>query len=355
MDSVAEYPNYTKGNGYNSIFCHLQSVTTVTRIMKRNLLFILSLATLLVVLSFDGTPPEASISNGLINAKLYLPDPVNGYYRGARFDWSGVIHDLEYKNHHYFGKWFERYEPTLHDAIMGPVDSFNPIGYEEAKTGESFLRIGVGILEKPEEARYTFTTPYKILDGGSWKVKKKSSAISFTHELKSEKYQYTYTKNVILTKGKPELVLEHTLKNTGTTTLETDVYNHNFFVMDQQPTGPDFIVKLPFEPQGEFKGKPEKGAIDGKNIIYKDVVTKGEYFALSPLTGYGTSASDNDIRIENKKTGTGVRIIGDRPISRFVFWSNPATVCPEPYIHLKVGPGKEVKWDIRYEFYIDEQ
>lgn len=319
--------------------------------MKRRFLFTLNLAILSVVCSFDGAPPQASISNGLINAKLYLPDAVNGYYRGARFDWSGVIYDLEYKNHHYFGKWFEHYEPTLHDAIMGPVDSFNPIGYDDAKTGDSFLRIGVGILQKPEEARYTFSTSYKILNSGTWKIKKKSSGIAFTHELKSEKYQYLYTKNVTLTNGKPELILEHTLKNTGTTTLETDVYNHNFFVMDQQPTGPDFIVKLPFVPQGEFKGKPEKGAIDGKNIIYKEVISKGEFFAVSPLTGYSTDISDNDVRIENTKTGTGVRIKGDRPIVKFVFWSAAATVCPEPYIHLKVDPGKEISWNIRYEFY----
>ena len=319
--------------------------------MKRPLLFSLSLVILSVTLSFEAVPPEASISNGLIDAKLYLPDPVNGYYRGARFDWSGVIYELKYKRHHYFGKWFEHYEPTLHDAIMGPVDSFNPIGYDEAKTGESFLRIGVGTLEKPEEARYIFSTPYKILNSGTWKVNKKSSGITFTHELKSEKYQYVYTKTVTLTKGKPELVLEHTLKNTGTTTLETDVYNHNFFVMDQQPTGPDFMVKFPFVPQGEFRGNPEKGAIAGKNIIYKDVISKGEYFAVSPLIGYGTAAKDNDIRVENIKTGTGVRIIGDKPIVKVVYWSAAATLCPEPYIKLKVDPGKKMTWSIRYEFY----
>ena len=319
--------------------------------MKRLSLFTLSLVLLSITFSFDAPPPEASISNGLIKASLYLPDAVNGYYRGARFDWGGVIYDLEYNNHHYFGKWFDRYEPTLHDAIMGPVDSFNPIGYDEAKTGESFLRIGVGILEKPDEPRYAFSTPYKILNNGTWKVKKKSSGITFIHELKSEKYQYEYTKSVTLTKGKAELVLEHTLENKGTSTIETDVYNHNFFVMDQQPTGPDFIVKFPFAPQGEFKGKTDKGAIDGKNIVYKDVISKGEFFALSPLTGYGSTTSDYDLRIENKKTGSGVRIIGDKPMVRFVYWSAAATLCPEPYIKVKVDPSKKMTWSIRYEFY----
>jgi hypothetical protein len=91
--------------------------------------------------------------------------------------------------------------------------------------------------------------------------------------------------------------------------------------------------------------------MDGKNIIYKRVLSKGEFFALSPLTGYGNTASDNDIRIENNKTGAGVRIIGDKPIVRFVYWSAAATLCPEPYIRIKVDPGKETSWTIRYEFY----
>jgi hypothetical protein len=319
--------------------------------MKRLSIIALSLAILALTFSFDGQPPQADISNGLIKARLYLPDAVNGYYRGARFDWSGVIYDLEYNNHHYFGKWFDHYEPTLHDAIMGPVDSFNPIGYDEAKTGDDFLRIGVGILEKPDEPRYAFSTPYKILNSGTWKVNKKSSGVIFTHELKSEKYQYVYTKNVTLTKGKPELVLEHTLKNKGTTTIETEVYNHNFFVMDQQATGPDFIVKFPFVVQGDFKGNTDKGAIDGKSIVYREVLSKGEFCAVAPLTGYGTEVSDYDIRIENTKTGTGVRIIGDKPIVKFIYWSAAATLCPEPYIKVKVDPGKEMTWSIRYEFY----
>src|SRR5262245_41916524 len=69
-------------------------------------------------------PPQAEITNGIVRARLYLPDPQDGYYRGTRFDWSGQISRLEYKGHNYFGKWFDRYDPKLHDAIMGPVEEF---------------------------------------------------------------------------------------------------------------------------------------------------------------------------------------------------------------------------------------
>ena len=113
---------------------------------------------LLLVVSGAGTAdaPQSQISNGIITADLKLPDAKDGYYRGVRFDWSGVISDLTYKGHHYFGKWFERYEPTLHDAIMGPVDAYDPIGYDRAKPGEPFVKIGVGTVEKIADEPYAF-------------------------------------------------------------------------------------------------------------------------------------------------------------------------------------------------------
>ena len=66
----------------------------------------------------DGSgAPQATISNGMITAKLYLPDTANGYYQGTRFDWSGVFASLTYKGHEYFGPWFDRYDPKIHDSI----------------------------------------------------------------------------------------------------------------------------------------------------------------------------------------------------------------------------------------------
>src|SRR5213083_1936753 len=82
-------------------------------------------------------PPQAEISTAKIKAKIYLPDPQNGYYRGTRFDWSGVVASLEWNGHSYFGQWFERYDPKLHDAITGPVEDFltnmSGLGYDEVK------------------------------------------------------------------------------------------------------------------------------------------------------------------------------------------------------------------------------
>jgi hypothetical protein len=58
------------------------------------------LALSLAAVSLTGAEyPEAAISNGPISARLYLPDAAKGYYRGTRFDWSGVIYSLKYQGH----------------------------------------------------------------------------------------------------------------------------------------------------------------------------------------------------------------------------------------------------------------
>src|SRR5205807_9356544 len=120
-------------------------------------------------------------------------------------------------------------------------------GYDEAKAGGAFVRIGVGAVRKPQQpppARGFVT--YDIVDPGRWTVQKGPDWIGFTQEMPANSgYGYVYQKAARLTKGKPELVLEHSLKNTGQRTIETNVYDHNFLVMDEQPSAPDFVVKFP--------------------------------------------------------------------------------------------------------------
>ena len=295
--------------------------------------------------------PTAKISNGLLNATLYLPDAKDGYYRGARFDWSGVIPELEFKGHTYFGQWFEKYSPTLHDAIMGPVEDFSPVGYDEAKTGEAFLKIGIGMIVKPEEPKYFFANPYQIVNPGVWKVKKKPTRVEFIQKLTDKDYSYAYKKAVELLKGKAEMVLSHSLENTGKKAIETNVYNHNFFVIDQQTIGPDYVIKFPFTPTGEPQGKGNFGKIQDNQIKFLKELSSNDHLQYLSLLGFSNSSKDYDISIENHKTGAAVRITCDQPLSRLAFWSAIKTICPEPYIHIKINPGETIEWKIYYQFY----
>ncbi len=320
--------------------------------MKKLITFSLALLCWNSYASPDEPFPSASISNNIVKATLLLPDKEKGYYQATRFDWSGVMESLEYDGHSYFGQWFKEYSPKIHDAVKGPVEEFEPIGYEEAKVGESFLKIGVGALNKTSDKPYSSFLLYNIKNQGAWKVKTKKDEVEFTQELKDESgYGYIYTKTVHLVKGKPQLVLEHKLKNTGTKTLETNVYDHNFFLIDNQLTGPDIKIKFPFEISGTGRGIGTIAEMRGREINYLRELKDREDMYIGSVNGYTNDARDYDFRIENQKSGAGVRIRGDKPLSKLVFWANPRTSCPEPYIHIKAGVGEEFKWNINYEFY----
>jgi hypothetical protein len=309
---------------------------------------------------FATDAPHAEISNGLVNVRLYLPDSQHGYYRGVRFDWSGVISRLDYAGHNYFGVWFPKYEPTLHDAITGPVEEFRSedgaLGYGEAKAGDMFVKIGVGVLEKPDDKPYEFTRDYRIVSTGTWIVRPHSDNVEFVQELKGVNgYAYVYSKRVRLVKGKPQLILEHTLRNTGKRVIATQVYDHDFYVIDGQPTGPAFTIRFPFKPKAVTDLK-DAAEIRGNDIVYLRELLPGNKDSVATyVEGFGNNAKDNDIRVENSKARAGVRETGDHPIAKLYLWSVRTTVCPEAYISLNIAPKKKATWQVKYDFYTLEQ
>ena len=290
--------------------------------------------------------PQAQIANGQVRAKLYLPDAQNGYYRATRFDWSGVIASLEYKGHNYFGVWFPRYDPKLHDSITGPVESFSALWFDEAKPGDTFVRIGVGVLRKPDDRKVNDFFTYDIVDPGKWKTRTRDDSVEMTQELAGT---YVYRKTVRLEKKKPVLVLEHSLRNTGKKVIETNVFNHDFYMLDGQPTGPDVSVTFPFEVHIDHEW-PGAAETRGKQFVYLKELQQGQS-VFGEMKGFGATAADYDFRVENSKTGAGVRQTGDQPLSRLYYWSIRTTACPEAYNHLRVEPGQEVHWRVAYEFY----
>lgn len=310
--------------------------------------------------------PSAEITNGQIRAKLYLPEAKTGFYRGTRFDWSGVIHSLQYKEHDYYGPWFQRTDPNVHDfvyegqdivagpcsAVTGPVDEFGPLGWEEAKPGGSFVKIGIGALRKTEEGKYDNYHLYDITDGGKWTIRKNPDSIEFTQTLadSSSGYGYVYRKVVRLAKGKPEMTLEHRLKNTGTRAIRTSVYNHNFLVLDKQAPGPGFVITVPFRIDTPRPLEKELAEVRGNQIVYVKTLENRDVVA-TPVRGFGDSAGDNEIRIDNSKLGAGMRVSTDRPLSREYLWSIRTVISVEPFISIAIEPGGEFTWNSRYNYY----
>jgi hypothetical protein len=318
-----------------------------------------------------GDHPKALLTNGKLDALVFLPDAKNGYYRSTRFDWSGVVGCVSLNGHKFFGEWFTQYDPLKNDSITGPVEEFRiddgstvpgpgpvdlsvragAIGYQEAKPGETFLKPGVGVLRKVDDSPYQFGGAYPIVDTGTWTVKAGKRSVRFRQVLRGpEGYAYVYEKTLTLNRNEPVMTLQHSLKNTGKKVIETYVYDHDFFMLDGKPTGPDMVVHFKFEPkpQGEI-GVAAK--IEGKDLVYVDGLAPRKGVA-GYLTGYSDDVRDFDFTLEDMRSKVGVQQTSDHSLSRLYFWSTQRTICPEGYIKLKVAPGETSRWTLRYRFFV---
>ena len=294
--------------------------------------------------------PSRVISNDTVQMKVYLPDPDKGLYRATRFDWSGMISSVQYKGHEYFGYWKETHDPLFHEDLSGPVEGYiEPgLGYAEAQPGEGFIRIGVGILEKADEANYNWWATYKILDHGKWTIDQGAGWLTFVHEITSDfGYGYVYEKTLRLKND--GFLIEHTLLNTGEKVIETDQFNHNFFMIDAEKSGPAFRISFPFAVSTEDNLKGYMEIKDNELYFIKELDDDTVFLRLS---GYSTDIADHKVTVVNQKSGAGVTYTVDQPLHRLVFWACETTLSPENSIWISVPPGGQESWISDYSLFV---
>jgi hypothetical protein len=311
--------------------------------------------------------PTAVITNGLIRATLFLPDAERGFYRSTRFDWSGMIGALEFGQHQFYGPWFTASDPTVRDFVyrdedivvssqsgaLGPAEEFPvPQGYDRAAAGGTFIKVGVGVLRKPDAEAYSAFSPFDIVDTGRWEVETAADAVTFVQVVTDPDsgYGYEYRKTVSLAPDEPNMVISHRLRNTGRLAIETTQYNHNFLTSGGATTGPAFRIVLPFVIQTPRPPDANLATIDGNTIAYTRPLVDRERVSF-PIDGFGPAASDYDVRVENQETGAGLRIRSDRPMVRAMLWSIRSVISVEPFIDVSTAPGATTEWTYTYTFY----
>ncbi len=323
----------------------------------------------------NSTPPKGHISNGLVDVNFYLPDTTNGFYRGTRFDWSGIIYSLRYKGEEYYGSWYTRIDPSIYNNAqreapdgkgevvtgiassgMGPSEEFltndKALGFDEAEAGGTFLKIGVGVLRKPDDKPYDRYLAYEIVDGGKWTTKISTDSVVFTQTLSNpvSGYGYIYTKILRLIPGKPVMQITHQLRNTGSKPLVTSVYDHNFFVTNNHHTGPDYAITMPYAIKISRTQGPGLFRIEGNRLLFTKLFTTKD-MVVTWMDGFKPVAKDYSFRVENTKTGTGYSVQGDRPLSQIMLWSIFTNISMEAFIDLNAQPGKEERWNYEYTYF----
>lgn len=291
--------------------------------------------------------PYVTLDNGQVQTTVFLPDKEKGFYRSTRFEWSGMVWQLTYKGHTYFNevKNFTPHDPTANEHGMSLAEEFGigagkaiPPRFTEAQPGETFMKIGCGLLEKlPEGERYQHLGKYPLIEPGVWSTNSGDMWIEFQHRLHDNYgFAYTYTKRMELLPGRPVLAISHTLENTGTKQITTVQYCHNFIDIDSTPIGPDYRLDFAFTPKtrNQMNGTEHRG----NSLIFTREVERA-IFAV--YEGFGDSPADGTVVLRNLKTGAAVEIGGDFPLSGFNFWTDGQVISPELFVSIDIAPGEK--------------
>ena len=232
--------------------------------------------------------------------RLLMAEPrvAEPYYRGTRFDRTGIILSLESGGHRYVQPWQRHYDPFSHDAVSGPAEEFLPV-FPDA----GILKIGVGLLKDDGEPYDRFKL-YEVLDPGQMTIilgkntetgatgpvsgvtqpqrsedgrsRTRSlsagpepsdtgpSAITFRHFLDG---YYDYEKLVEIP-AEGRLRLSHKLTNHSTLPFDTYVYCHNFFILDGAPTGRATRFTFPFRPVGDWRAPYDSVRLSDRGIVF---------------------------------------------------------------------------------------
>jgi len=299
----------------------------------------------------DSDYPRLELDNGEIRVSIYLPDPVHGYYRGARFDWSGIIEHVDTAHHRFYAPVYATHDPLLHDSVSGPVEEFamfKPMGFDEAGPGETFVKIGVGLLRKGDDKEYKFHGDYQIIRPGEWDIAHGPDRVDFFQDFVGERgWAYRYLKTISLAPDAAELVIAHRLENCGAKDIDIDNYNHNFTLIDGQPYGPDYRVEFPFTTTKPIPIK-QRGWFRGNAIEVPQAL--GDNSLWLPLYEGDARVDYNRALIRHLPSGAAVEYTGDAPVTRVVFWAIERAVCPEPFIRLQLAAGEIKEWSSRYRF-----
>ena len=274
-----------------------------------------------------------------------------------------MITHITYKGHDFGKYWFVKTSPDVKnftydkdglvahpsDVAAGPVEEFAQNGFEDAGPGGRFLKIGVGILKRDNDTYDRFHT-YPILTEGKRSTKTTSSSVRFTQVISNDPsgYDYVFIKTITLVPGKAELRIEDRLKNTGKKPIDTSVYDHHFMTLSAGEDGVE--LQAPFTLAHTRPMPLDVVRFDGNRMTYLRGLT-GEEQVASDLTGFSNAVSDNDFKITATKTGYGVRLRADKPVTRLLWWSVPSTMGIEPYMDIKLNPGEETHWTHTLDYY----
>lgn len=280
------------------------------------------------------------------NLEIHIDHPLEGY-RFSRFDWTGKIPVVKFKN--IVLSTTERTDAVNErDFGKGYYNEFgidSAVGFDEAPLGGWFHKIGVGLLKK-EDDTYFFYKKYEI-DPASFDMKVTTEKVYiYCRSKQVNGYAYVLEKEITLDES--GFIIHYTLENTGEKEIRTSEYVHNFIAIDQDLMGPDYLLTFPFPCNPWERVNPEQKVLFGPHSCTLNSTPNDQFF-------YGNLSGNETVNASweliNAKAKIGIRETGSFQTHKINLWGWRHVISPELFFHLHIKSGQSVSWSRRYDLF----
>ena len=351
-----------------------------------------------------GLPPgyrHYKLTAGSYSATVFLPGGWDAYYRASRFDHGTMIGEVRFGGATLFGSsyWRAPHDPEWTEAGVGLASewgcgedghscspgwedgppSYNGVlGYDTAKPGEAFLKIGVGLLIKGSciacgpaggDDTYKFNSPYRFFSPPRWTSRVERGAadaetwesVTMEHAARLGAFAYELNRTVLL-RSDGMLRVETTLRNVGARSIRTPYYSHNLLSVDDRPTGPGMRLGLDVR-MGSYADCPPWAAPLSRYFALEDadttVVSSSNASLYAPLRAYRTVEAPTRIKavysasnvarssgtyraiLEREHLLVTSRLEGPLPLHAYNLYAEERTLSPEPIQMVALEAGEQ--------------
>jgi len=276
--------------------------------------------------------------------ELMDPNAADRYNRGVRFTPVAAVIRAVAGGREYLMHLPNPKPLTDVAGLFGEFDLVTPPpGFKEAAIGGPFVKIGVGALIKGAE-RYRFWPQHKVHQRAKTTVAWSKASASFVQAL-APVNGYGYELKAKVSMAGRALIIDMTLKNTGTKPFETHQYLHNSFAFDNDGLKPGTVLAFPFD----FKARKMSAEQDqvGREIRFARDLPKYVNIEVDYPAGY---KGPNTLSVTNHVTGLRIDCETSIAGSRVALHAGPKYMCPEQFVIIHLKPGESKAWTRRYVF-----
>lgn len=318
--------------------------------------FALLMSTLAIATSIACTPSPRHagahvLRHGDLVVEVMEPDAPDRYNRGVRFTPIAAVLSARYDGVEYL------FNPIDHDPIDdhaglaaefdlvtpdSPDDAMPP-GYHDARPGEGFVKVGVGVLAKQKQRYSLFQHPTPIAIAPTTAEWHSDHAV-FTQRCAGIN-GYAYDLAATVRCAEAMLTIDWRLTNTGAKPLVTRQYVHNFIRIGGHDVGPGYDLHFPYSPR--VTGLASEQSVSDASIQFDQRIPRWVNLEIfSP----DTYAGPNTLTVTQTTAKRSIHCGTSLPNYRTAVHARAGYVSPEQFVELRLAPQESVAWRRSWRF-----